>query len=110
MNESEWWTVPEAAGHLKVSENAVYAAIRAGQIPVLHVGTQPRINPAALAEWTLERVRRTQLQQSDQIVDTLAFVQGATPTAAQKPVVTDRLTPKHIKTAAWRRTGHELGS
>lgn len=99
-----WWTVPQAAAHLQVSENAVYAAIRAGQIPVLHVGTQPRINAAALGQWTLERVRRTQLGASDQIVDQVAYVQGASPTAAPTASVTDRLRPKHIKTAAWRVT------
>lgn len=118
MSESEWWTVPEAAGHLKVSENAVYAAIRAGQIPVLHVGTQPRINPVALAQWTLERARIAELSKSgygvtvlqDKLIAAREWVEPATHTAAPTPPVTDRLTPKRIKTAAWRRTGHELGS
>lgn len=91
-----WWTVPEAAEHLQVSENAVYAAIRAGQIPVLHVGTQPRISPRALDEWTLERARRG--------LASLAEVSDAASTPAPTGVGTDRLRPKHIKTAAWRRT------
>jgi excisionase family DNA binding protein len=99
-----WWTVPEAAGYLKVSENAVYAAIRAGQIPVVHIGTQPRVSPLALVQFAVERARHAQLLVSDQITDRLAAIQSA-PTAAPTPVGTDRLRPKHIGTAS-RRAGN----
>lgn len=50
MSESEWWTVPEAAKHLKVSENAVYAGIQTGRLPALQIGTRFRLAPAALAK------------------------------------------------------------
>jgi excisionase family DNA binding protein len=97
-----WWTVPEAAGYLKVSENAVYAAIRAGQLPVLHVGTQPRINPLALVQIALERVR----SRAEPVLEAIV----PAPTAAPTVPVTDRLRPKHIKTAAWRKTAPANGS
>ena len=104
-----WWTVPEAAGFLKVSENAVYAAIRAGQIPVVHIGTQPRVSPLALVQFAVERARLNQLASSDQVVDQLLAVQ-ATPTAAPTGVGTERRQPKHIRTAAWRSTNAANGA
>lgn len=103
MSESEWWTVPEAAKALKVSENAVYAAIRAGQIPTLHVGTQPRISPVALSRWTLERMRRPQENRTERDPDGMTLVCNPPPTTAPTAPTADRVTPKHIRTAEWRR-------
>jgi excisionase family DNA binding protein len=47
----QWMTVPEVAKMLQISEQSLYAAVRAGQIPAIHVGKRVRFDPEALREW-----------------------------------------------------------
>jgi len=46
-----WLTVKEAAPLARMSEQALYAAIRAKQFPAIHIGRRIRIDPTALREW-----------------------------------------------------------
>jgi excisionase family DNA binding protein len=46
-----WLTVKEAAPAARMSEQALYAAIREKQFPAIRIGRRIRIDPAALREW-----------------------------------------------------------
>ncbi len=46
-----WLTVKEAAPVAKMSEQALYAAIRERQFPAIHIGRRIRIDPQALRDW-----------------------------------------------------------
>ena len=49
--EPQWETVPEAAPHLKMSAQGLYAAIREEQLPreaVLRIGRRVRVNRKAV--------------------------------------------------------------
>lgn len=48
-----WLTVQEAAPLVKMSEQALYAAIREGCFPVIRISPRRiRIHPATLAQWS----------------------------------------------------------
>ena len=49
-------TVPETAAHLRVSAKTIYRLIERGQLPALRVGSQSRVDEAALEAW-LEEIR-----------------------------------------------------
>jgi excisionase family DNA binding protein len=46
-----WLTIKEVAPIVKMSEQALYAAIREGQFPAIRIGRRIRISPDALREW-----------------------------------------------------------
>lgn len=53
-----WLTVKEAAPLAKMSQQALYAAIREKQFPAIRIGRRIRIDPEALRAWA----RRTSLE------------------------------------------------
>ena len=58
-----YYTVPELAGHLRVSTMTVHRAIKAGHLPALRLGPGPRATvriPAADAhQWILNNLKET---------------------------------------------------
>ena len=46
-----WLTVKEAAPAAKMSEQALYAAIREKQFPAIRIGRRIRIDPSMLLDW-----------------------------------------------------------
>jgi len=55
-------SVADAAAHLDVSEDTVYAWIRAGQIPFVRLNEQYRLNSVDLLEWAVARGHRVSLE------------------------------------------------
>lgn len=57
--ETIWQTVENAAPHLQLSPQGLYAAVRENQLPpdaVLRIGRRIRINLAALPRWNPAKV------------------------------------------------------
>jgi len=51
VQQRTYLTVPETAARLRVSAKTIYRLIANGQLPVVRVGSQIRIDELALEEW-----------------------------------------------------------